>query len=113
MQNPVRPFDFHIGVHVQIYGRWFEVLDADIATMRYIATNPQYFASTDGSKALLDVRNVLSSYNFDAPSHNPPRKNDLDPIWNGHSELLEGLKQYLPQYSMQQLINACILLAHE
>ncbi len=112
MQSPLKPHDFYIGVHIEIYGHWFEVLDADIATMRYIAMNPDYFTSTDGSEALSDVQNALASCTF-APSHPPAEKNSLDPIWNGHSALLQGLKKLLPQYSMQQLINACALLAHE
>lgn len=91
-RGTLQPFEFYIGSEVEIYGRRFEILDADKVTLEYIADHPEYFTRADGTGILCEVRSVLQK------------------TYAESSNMLNILQKNLPHVSKAAIISACMIL---
>lgn len=90
----LQPFQFYIGAFVEIYGRQYEILDADRLTLKYIADHPHYFREADATAILFEVRDAL---------HRIPTSVPADVAFS-------SLQNSLSHASKAAIVSACMVL---
>ena len=96
-RNLIQPREFSIGGFITIYSHTFEILDADRATLTFMAHYPEYFELADGREAVDLVQRALMNHNETSKASEEESLPDL-------------LEQLLPDFTRAQLMSACILL---
>jgi len=90
----LQPSEFYIGSEVKIYGRTFEILDADRSTLEYIAFHPEYFPRADATAILDEVNDALRQIPASVP----------------RDAAFSMLKSSIPNIANAAIVSACIVL---